>query len=105
MSKIHKSYFINWEFNYLSICNAWIEKCYKYVDFLHLNKSTQDFLVYVELGRNSLTIQIQTHIIIYVKTLWSNFKGRKETTIPDLLYRLDDIKEEIKLSFDMSKIF
>lgn len=80
MSKIHKSYFINWEFNYLSICNAWIEKCYKYVDFLHLNKSTQDFLVYVELGRNSLTIQIQTHIIIYgmLKHSGPILKGEKK---------------------------
>lgn len=51
---------------------------------LHLKQSTPDFMIYGELGRYPLEIQIKTRIISY----WSRILTGKDTKIAKLIYDL-----------------
>ena len=51
---------------------------------LHLKQSTPDFMIYGELGRYPMEIQIKTRMISY----WSKLISGKETKIAHLFYKL-----------------
>ena len=55
---------------------------------LHLKPSTPDFMIYGELGRYPMDIQIKTRMISY----WSNLINGKQTKIAAMLYKLSAIK-------------
>ena len=57
---------------------------------LHLKPSTPDFMIYGELGRYPMDIQIKTRMISY----WSNLINGKQTKIAAMLYKLSAITNE-----------
>ena len=57
---------------------------------LHLKPPTPDFMIYGELGRYPMDIQIKTRMISY----WSNLINGKQTKIAAMLYKLSAITNE-----------